>query len=622
MAGAWAPALAVMVVAVCYLSTLMWRINGSDSVYADDVGEYQVALPLWGTVHPTGTPLYMLLGSPFVSALRGVGLAPSAGASLFSLLWAAAGVALLAAILIRLAVPPVLSALAALAIGLTRSIWIHGSIAEVYSLWMFITLLALLLALKLDARWSDGGGWLLALFAGLGVAHHRLFAPLLLVLALWLWRRAPRGKALWRWGVFAAPAFAGGFFPYADMVLRARLGAEWIYGDPGSWAGFWSLFWAREYSGLQGLPGGLRELADALARSGSVLWGELRWPGLLWALLGVLLAMRAPLRRPATLLLGTALAYLLFAIALPRANFFEMAAMPVAAAVLLTATLGIGSVADSALGLRVAAAAALAVVTGWYVLNNRPAVLQITRDPAGVQAIAQLDDLNAPAAATIMSPWGRRHFALAYSTRVERRFPGWRVAHHAEDWREILQRESTVYTNADSIYGFGSEWWRETLRAEPYFSAAGPGWVAISLSPLPMDAERPAHLELASGMHLKGWTFKEQDGAFKATLCWQAVQSPMADYSTFVHLGSVAKIVLPEQLVASSDHSTPVDGWRPSGGWQREEVVCDAHSIALPPQAGFSHVIAGMYTRTESGGFEQLGALRWARAGRRWSVVR
>jgi hypothetical protein len=161
----------------------MWQINGSDSVYADDVGEYQVALPLWGTVHPTGTPLYMLLGSPFVTALRRLGLAPSAGASLFSLLWTTGGVALLAAIMIRLAVPPVLSALAALAIGLTRSIWIHGSIAEVYSLWMFMMLLALLLALKLDARWSDRSGWVLALLAGLGVAHHRLLVPLLPVLA-------------------------------------------------------------------------------------------------------------------------------------------------------------------------------------------------------------------------------------------------------------------------------------------------------------------------------------------------------------------------------------------------------------------------------------------------------
>jgi hypothetical protein len=321
-------------------------------------------------------------------------------------------------------------------------------------------------------------------------------------------------------------------------------------------------------------------------------------------------------------LLGTALAYGLFAIALPRANFFEMAAMPVAAGVLLTATLGIARIADSTPGQRVAAAAALTAVTGWYVLNNRPAVLQITRDPAGVQAIAQLDDLNAPAAATIMSPWGRRHFALAYTTRVERRFSGWRVAHHAKNWREILRRESTVYTNADSIYGFGPEWWRETLRVEPYFSAAGPGWVAVSLSPLPMAAGQPAELELVPGMLLRGWTFAEQDGSFQAVLCWQAMQSPGADYSTFVHLGSVAEIVLPEQLVASSDHSIPVDGWRPSSGWRREEMVCDAHAIALPSQAEFGHVIAGMYTRTESGGFEQLGALRWARSGSRWGVVR
>ena len=621
-AGVWAPALAAIVVAGCYLSTLMWQINGSDSVYADDVGEYQVALPLWGTVHPTGTPFYMLLGSPFVSTLRELGVAPTAGASLFSLLWEAGGAALLAAILIRLAVPPMLSALAALAIGLTQSIWIHGAIAEVYSLWMFILLVALLQALNLDARWSDRSGWLLALVAGLGVGHHRLFAPLLLVLALWLWKRAPRGKALWRWCVFAGMAFAAGFMPYADMVLRARMGTEWIYGDPDSWTGFWSLFWAREYSGLQGPPGGVHEIASAVARIGSVLWAELRWPGLVWALVGVPFALGAPLRRAAVLLLGTSLAYILFAVLMPRANFFEMAGMPVAATVLLTATLGICRIARGSPVLRGAAAAGMLAVAGWYVLINRPQVLQITRAPSGLQAIAQLEDLNAPVPATIMSPWGRRHFALAYSTRVERGFPGWRVGHHAENWREIIGRESVVYTNIDSIYGFGPEWWHETLGAAPYFSAAGPGWVAISLTPLPMDAERSVDLELVPGMHLRGWTFTEHDDAFEAVLCWQALQSSGADYSTFVHLGSVTEIVLPEQLVASSDRSIPVDGWRPSSGWRREEVVCDAHAIPLPPEAEFSHVVAGMYTRTESGGFARLGALRWARAGSSWGVVR
>ncbi|MDP7645505.1 MAG: hypothetical protein QGG60_12535, partial [Anaerolineales bacterium] len=62
--------------------------------------------------------------------------------------------------------------------------------------------------------------------------------------------------------------------------------------------------------------------------------------------------------------------------------------------------------------------------------------------------------------------------------------------------------------------------------------------------------------------------------------------------------------------------------WRPSSGWRHEEVVCDAHAMTLPSQAEFGHVVAGMYTRTESGGFEHLGALRWARSGSRWDVVR
>ena len=621
-AGVWAPALAAVIVAGCYLSTLMWQINGSDSVYADDVGEYQVGLPLWGTVHPTGTPLYMLLGSPFVSMLRELGVAPAAGASLFSLLWEAGGVAIVAAILIRLAVPRMLSALSALAIGLTQSIWIHGAIAEVYSLWMFVLLLALLQALSLDAHWSDRRGWLLALVAGLGVGHHRLFAPMLLVLALWLWKCAPRGKALWRWCVFAVVAFALGFLPYADMVLRARIGTEWIYGDPDSWAGFWSLFLAREYSGLQGLPAGVHEIVSAVARMGSVMWAELRWPGLVWALVGVPLALGAPLRRAAMLLLGTSLAYILFAVLMPRANFFEMAGMPVAATVLLTATLGIYRITMGSSVLRVVATAGTLVLAGWYVLINRPQVLQITRPPAGLEAIAELEDLNAPAPATIMSPWGRRHFALAYATRVEHGYPGWRVAHHAENWREIMRRESVVYTNSDSIYGFGPEWWHETLGVSPYFSAAGPGWVAVSLAPLPMAAERSVDLQLAPGVRLRGWTFAENDDAFQAVLCWQALQSPGVDYSTFVHLGSVAEIVLPDQLVASSDRSVPVDGWRPTSGWRREEVVCDAHAIPLPPGAGFGHVAAGMYTRTEAGGFAPLGALRWARAGSGWGVVR
>jgi hypothetical protein len=76
------------------LSGLQWQINGSQSPYATDIGEIQNALPRWGTLHFTGYPLYTALGSLFVTLLRWLGVQPASGASLFSAVWAAAGLAL------------------------------------------------------------------------------------------------------------------------------------------------------------------------------------------------------------------------------------------------------------------------------------------------------------------------------------------------------------------------------------------------------------------------------------------------------------------------------------------------------------------------------------------------
>ena len=127
--------------------------------------------------------------------------------------------------------------------------------------------------------------------------------------------------------------------------------------------------------------------------------------------------------------------------------------------------------------------------------------------------------------------------------------------------------------------------------------------------------------EIASGIYLRGSSFSEEGGVFKAVLCWQAPQSPEADYSTFVHLASVGQIVVPDELVASSDHLTPVDGWRPTSGWRRGEVVCDAHAIVLPGETDFDYVIAGMYTRNATGAFDLLGAFRWVRTPTGWDAM-
>ncbi len=78
----------------------MTAISGCADQYCLDTGKSQVALARWGTVHYTGYPLYMLLGS--VTLLRAFGAPPAMAASLYSLLWevlAVLGLALLAGFL-------------------------------------------------------------------------------------------------------------------------------------------------------------------------------------------------------------------------------------------------------------------------------------------------------------------------------------------------------------------------------------------------------------------------------------------------------------------------------------------------------------------------------------------
>ena len=614
--------IAAVIVACFYVSTLMWDINGSDSRYADDVGEYQVAMSLWGTVHPTGTPLYMMLGSPIVTVLDYVGVSPAAGASFFSLLWAIGSVILVVLILLEMSVGPILATVMGITIGLTKSMWIHASIAEVYSLWMFLLLLALYLALKLEGDWSDKMGWLLALVVGLGCAHHRLFVPMILVLAVWLWRQISRSTNPIRWGVIAIAMFGAGFLPYVDLVRRATSGSHWIYGDPSTWEGFWSIFWAKEYSGLQVLPVDVHEFVSAAYEFIYIIKEEFLWPGLLCAIFGLPFAVIRPFQRKVWLFVATGTAYFLFLLSLPYIILFEQAAMVIVSSILIASAVGIVRICNRLKYMNIIVVTGMIFVSFWFVIVNRPLVLDITRDTSGLQVISELTDLKAPAIATIMSPWGRRHFALSYATQLDGLYSDWTVLHHAENWSEVLEQKVTVYTNTDSIYGFGPDWWTTTLGYQPYISSAGYGWVAISRDSLPMIADNKKTIELGENIYLQGWTFNESNTKLDIKLCWNALVPIDVDYSTFVHLAAVEEIIVPDQLVASSDYYAPIENWHLTSSWQLEEVVCDSHRIADVSQSDYRYIFAGMYRTTSSGDFNQLGKLTWVRDVNDWILVR
>src|SRR5512139_2796258 len=91
-------AVVLAMVAGVYLLTFQTNIASNPSEYVIDSGEYQLALPLWGTVHHTGAPMYSLVGAAFVSLVRWLGVPPAAGAALFSVVCALVGLGFLYAL--------------------------------------------------------------------------------------------------------------------------------------------------------------------------------------------------------------------------------------------------------------------------------------------------------------------------------------------------------------------------------------------------------------------------------------------------------------------------------------------------------------------------------------------
>ena len=84
----WLPVcLALIPLLLLYLGTLQTIPNGSSHYFMIDAGETQIVLNEWGSLHPTGYPLYTISGNALTAILRSVGISPIIAPALVSLLW-------------------------------------------------------------------------------------------------------------------------------------------------------------------------------------------------------------------------------------------------------------------------------------------------------------------------------------------------------------------------------------------------------------------------------------------------------------------------------------------------------------------------------------------------------
>ncbi|MGQ9676811.1 MAG: glycosyltransferase family 117 protein [Chloroflexota bacterium] len=177
--------------------SVYWRTL-APSIVVGDSSEMQVIAHTLGIAHPTGYPLYSLLGKLFTWLPLGN---IAFRVNLMSAVFAAATASLLAICLSRLTGNALAALAAALALAFSPTLWSQAVVAEVYALQAFIVMAVLAAVLIRDrgdaatpmatggcTRAASTSGWpLVGLLFGMGLAHHRmtvLLAPALIIALL------------------------------------------------------------------------------------------------------------------------------------------------------------------------------------------------------------------------------------------------------------------------------------------------------------------------------------------------------------------------------------------------------------------------------------------------------
>jgi hypothetical protein len=242
---------------------ILYSITAAPSLvtFFDDSLEFQLVGPTFGIAHPSGYPLYIILGGLWSRLLFPIGNW-AWRMNLFSALTGAAAVGLVCQVAMTLVKPKALllapwsGLAAALTFGLGPIWWSQATIAEVYTLHALFVAAILLVTLQIDPLKGDERRpnrpifWLCALI-GLALTHHRTTLLLLPAVAIYLLWRIPglwRPQRAWLGWLLALilPLLLYGFIP-----LRATMGIRDLHGSyTNDWSGFWTHILARQYGGF------------------------------------------------------------------------------------------------------------------------------------------------------------------------------------------------------------------------------------------------------------------------------------------------------------------------------------------------------------------------------------
>ncbi len=602
----WIVLVASIGILIIYITHMQTNVNGLIDPYTTDVGEIQNALPRWGTLHFTGYPLYTLIGSIFVTFIRWFGLEPAAGASLYSAVWGAVSIVILIWVMLALDVPTPLAAGASLLFGLSRSMWIDSTIAELHTMTMALTFATILVAIRLYKQGEVSDLYWLAFLSGQGLAHQRAFAFMglgILVLVYSHWR------LLWNRKQFLISflLILLGPLTYVYLPIRAWMGADWTFSSPGTWEGFKAIILDTKADRIINIPISLQEWWGRSQEIVRLLNQDWPWP--LWSsgLIGLLISNR--------------LAHIRWGLTLSWIPNFVLSLIiweDRVSDALLAVKLPI--VAVSAIGLallshwvwlhfsqwRVVVISVLLLLNGHLFFVHRPKVLAITRDDTAqglINLVAAIPSSADGRPQTMMALWGDDLWPLAYAQAYNRNFPELTLVQHDRNFATIADK-GHLYTLSRTLYQRPIPWWEERL-GSVYLTSIAPDILELKTEPLiaPISSEKIQH-DLENGIVIQSSKLTRLDlNTLELAINWQAQQSSLENFSIAVHLISQDPPTVSEHIVAQFDRNAPVYGWYLTSSWQAGEVVVDHFSISIPESSKPIAVRINMYRQLADGSF-------------------
>lgn len=641
------------------LTLALYGATLAPTVLMADSGEFQFVLWLPGIAHPTGYPLYTLLGwlwshaLPFGEVARRI--------NFFSAVTAAAAVGAVYAVALGLfeRVLPETSAPArrigawatAATFAVTRTFWSQAIIAEVYALHALFVALVLWLCLKWLSSPSRGLRLALAFSYGLSLTHHRTMLLLLPAILVFRFARPRAGAANslregtrpgeWRrWAASPATALLAFALPlllylYLPLIAPATPYATLDLG-PGqtltlydnSLRGFWDHVWGTVFA-TQLQPA---HALEQIALAWQLLRAQVGWIGLGLGLLGL-----------GRLLSGKDWAVL----ALTGLSFAALVAFNVIYAIgdifvlfipawlILCLWIGLGGLALShwlagrvtqakrsvveepnigrisarlasgVEGLLTAILVSALLILPLILLVTRYAGVDQSRNTLARDGWQRLLAAPIPENAILLSNDRNEIMPLWYYQYVEGRRPDLQglfpLIVTDPDYANVGRVLDRALASGRPVYLIKP---MPGLALKADLTPEGPLFRARALPATPARSE--PH-EFGGLLRLLGYDLAPDAARAGETvavsLYWQARQPLPLDYSTFVHL-------VDENLrgISQDDHQ-PGDVYYPTHLWQAGETLRDTHRLVLPEDLpeGEYRLLVGVYHQPAAGVIEPLG---------------